>query len=155
MSQSVSQRRTLSFRVEPDLRERLERRAAESNSTVSQVIEQILARELIDTAASVDDRLAHIEQIVNRFDGRHRADMRVLKELVGSFVYLFMMHFPQLPDGVRDAAQVQASRRMTDFIAFVSGSLKQGISVLRPEDAERMPDGVGTDAVPQSQEDAA
>lgn len=155
MGESTSQRRTVSFRVEPELRARLERLAADSNQPVSQVIEQILRRELFDTAASVDDRLAHIEQIVNRFDGRHRADLRVLKELVGSFVYLFMMYFPQLPEGVRDAAQVQASRRMADFIAFVSGSLKQGISVLNPEDTEPMPDGMKTDATPQSQENAA
>jgi hypothetical protein len=80
----------------------------------------------------------------------------VLKELVGSFVYQVMMHFPQLPEGVRDAAQVQASRRMADFIAFVSGSLKQGISVLNPEDAQPMPDGLDTypDAASRSKEKA-
>lgn len=142
MSDSGSERKTVSLRVDADLRQRLEQLAASSGKAISQVIEQILRRELIEAVPSVEKRLAHIEQIVNRFDGRHRADVRVLKELVGSFVYLFMMHFPPLPEAVRDAAQVQASRRMADFITFVSGSLSTGISVLNPEDATPMPEGL-------------
>ena len=101
---------------------------------------------------SIYRSLAEWRAVVARLDGRHRADLRVLKELVGGFVYLFLLYFPTLPEQARDAAHLQATKRMADFVAFVSVSLKSGTSVLRPEDAEAMPDGVDTEEMPTTDE---
>ena len=84
-------------------------------------------------------RLAHIEQVVARLDGRHRADLRVLKELVGGFVYLFLLYFPSLPEQTRDAAHTQATKRMADFVAFAEASRKAGKSVDQAAAEYRVP----------------
>jgi uncharacterized protein (DUF1778 family) len=130
----TSARPTLSIRIDPELKALLEEAAARQNVTVSQCVERLLRRAVVDESSSVDARIARIEQLVNRFDGRHRADARVLKELLASFVYLFMLYHPPLPDEVQDAAHLQTSRRMNGFIEFVTESLKQGMSLLNPGD---------------------
>ena len=152
---TTPKRNVIGLRVDDELRAKLDEHVAATGRPLAQVAEEILRRELIDNAPSVAKRLAHIEQVVTRLDGRHRADVRVLKELVGGFVYLFLLYFPSLPEQTRDAAHMQATKRMADFVAFVTGSLKAGTSVLRPEDAEAMPDGVNTEEMPTTTEAAA
>lgn len=152
---ATPKRNVIGLRVDDELRAKLDEHVAATGRPLAQVVEEVLRRELLDGAASVPKRLAHIEQVIARLDGRHRADVRVLKELVGGFVYLFLLHFPALPEQTKDAAHMQASKRMADFIEFVTGSLKAGTSVLRPEDGEAMPDGVNTEEMETPVEEAA
>ena len=132
---------SLSMRIDDELRQVLDRAAARTGRPVAHLVEEVLRRTFVDEAASIEQRVAKIEQTVARFDGRHRADIRVLKELVGSFVYMFMLHNPQLPDGARDAAQDEATCRMANFARLVSENLKAGESLLRPEDLEPLEEG--------------
>jgi hypothetical protein len=130
------------MRIDDELRQVLDRAAARSGRPVAHLVEEVLRRTFIDEVASLEQRVAKIEQIVARFDGRHRADIRVLKELIGSYVYLFMLHNPQLPDGARDAAHDEATGRMANFARLVSENLKAGESLLRAEDLQPLEEGL-------------
>ena len=149
MSES-QQRKVISVRVDDELRERLETRASDEQSSVSQVVERVLRRELSDKTTNAD-RLAEVESLLKRLDGRHRADLRVMKELIGSLAYLYLFHTPPMPEQGRDVIVRQTNKRMQQFIRFVTSSLKEGDSVLNEEDASPVRDGLKT----QDQETAA
>jgi hypothetical protein len=151
MSSSNSRTKTakpmIGLRVEPDLQLAIESAAQASGRTISQEINVALRRIYIESAPTVDSRIAHVEQLVARFDGRHRADARATKEMLGSFVYLFFLYNPELPDDNKRPAHSSALRRLEKFIRSVSKNLKEGQSLLTIDEREPVPEGLHSDEV--------
>lgn len=134
--------RVVYLRVEGDLRARLEHAAAETGQSVNQVVSAVLHEKFVERAVSVDQRLAHLEQLLARLDGRHRADSRATKEMLGSFVYLFFLYHPELPEANKQPAHAAALRRLEKFIRSVTRNLKDGHSLLTIDERAPVPEGL-------------
>lgn len=147
-SASDKSHRVVYLRVDGELRARLEHAAAETGQSVNQLVSAALNERFVAQAQSVDQRLAHMEQLLARLDGRHRADSRATKELLGSFVYLFLLYHPELPDANKPPAHASALRRLEKFVRLVTRNLKEGHSLLTIDERAPVPDGLQEAALP-------
>jgi hypothetical protein len=130
------------IRIEPTLHAALESAAQMSGRTVSEEIVASLQRSYLDAGPTNDVRIAHIEQLLARLDGRHRADARATKEMLGSLVYLLLLYNPELPEDNKKPAHASALRRLEKFIRSVTRNLKDGHSLLTIDEREPVPEGL-------------
>lgn len=138
--------RVVYLRVDGELRERLEQAAAETGQSVNQVVSKALTTKFVAEAATLEERVTQLHQIAARLDGRHRADARATKELLGSFVYLFFLYHPELPEANKQPAHAAALRRLEKFIRSVTRNLKDGHSLLTLDERAPVPEGLQADS---------
>jgi hypothetical protein len=116
--------------METKLRQRLDELAAATGQPIGQIVADIVRDKLLDEPTTLLNRTAKVEQLLARLDGRHRSESRVLKEMLGSLVYILLLYQPELPAANKEAAHASALRRMSKFIELVTHNLKAGQSLL-------------------------
>lgn len=113
-------RNRVNIRVTDEIWFQLKAATEASGATMTSIIETAINTYFDPDYAGVDDLLM---KRMDRFDerqGRLEADTRLCAETLGQFVFYWLTHTEQIPEGERDSANALGRRRYEYFTRQVA-----------------------------------